>query len=188
MDVEKTASVRDQCPQTLSILHLTLFRFGVQKEQGGLQERISALELKCSELETSARDLMEDLEREKRSVRSAEATLQQQQFAEENKRLVFEAVERELKILLEESRKEANDSAAENQKLQQEIATAKANIPPPPSPPKDVVRPDVVAALRAENTRLQNENEGLVRESKTIEERYKNSRLVRSSLPPRRSR
>ena len=127
---------------------------------------------------------MEDLEREKRSVRSTEAPLQQQLFAEERKRLASEAAEREVKTLLEESRKTANDLAIENEKLQQEVTAAKATLPPPPSPPKDAVEgPDVVAALRADITRLQNEKEELVYKSKIIEERYKNSCLVCSLLP-----
>ena len=41
-----------------------------------------------------------------------------------------------------------------------------------------------VVALRAEITRLQNENEGLVRKLDTIEERYKNNDLVCSPLFP----
>jgi len=177
VDVEKTASVRDRCPRTLSILPLTSLH-DVQKEQGLLQGRTSALELKYSELQTSNRDLMEDLERGKRS-------LQQQQFAEEKKQMAFEAAEKELKTLLEESKKKASDLAAENEKLQREVAAAKATPPPPPSPPKDsVVGPDVVATLRADITRLQNEKEELIRESKTIEERYKNSRLVCLPAPP----
>jgi len=159
-----------------------LLRYDVQKEQGLLQGRVS-------ELQTSNRDLMEDLEREKGSTRSAEATLQRQQFAEENKRLVFEAAERELKTLLEESRRKANDLATENEKFLQEVAAAKVTLPPPPSPRKDVVDgPDVVATLRADITRLQNEKEELIRDSKTIEERYKNSRLVCSPLLPWPSR
>ena len=166
------------------MLHLTPLH-DLQKEQGVLQERASALELKYSELQTSNRDLVEDLEREKRSARSAEATLQQQQFAEEKKRLAFEAAEKELKTLLEDSRKKASDFATENEKLQQEVAAAKATPPPPPSPLKDAVEdPDVVAILRGEITGLQNEKEELIRESKTIEERYRNSRLVCPPLPP----
>lgn len=145
---------------------------------------MSALELKCSELQTSNRDLMEDLEREKLSARSTEATLQQQQFAEENKRLVFEAAEKELKTLLEESRKKVNDFAVENEKLQLEVEAAKTALPPPSSPPKAAVEaPDVMAPLRAEIAKLQNEKEELIRESKTIEERYKNSCLVCFPLP-----
>ena len=128
---------------------------------------------------------MEDLEREKRSARSAEATLQQQLFAEEKKRLASEAAERELKTLLEESRKKVNDFAVENEKLLQEVAAVKATPPPPPSPPKVAVEdPEVVTALQTEITRLQNEKEELIHESKTIEERYKNSRLVRFPLSP----
>lgn len=165
-----------------------MLRYAAQKEQGLLQGRILVLEPKCSELQTNNRDLMEDLEREKRSARSAEATLQQQQFAEEKNRLAFEAAERELKALLEESRKKVNELALENEKLQQEVAAAKATPPPPPSPPKVAVEDSgVVAALRADITRLQDEKEELIRESKTIEERYKNSRLVSFPLSLRRS-
>ena len=77
-----------------------------------------------------------------------------------------------------------NGFTVENEKLLQEIAAAKTTPPPPPSPPKVVVEdPEVVAALRIDITRLQNEKEELIHESKTIEERYKNSHLVSFPLP-----
>lgn len=164
--------------------YLTSLFHDIQKEQGILQERLSVLELKRSELQTSNRDLMESLERERGSVRSAEATLQHQLFAEEKKRLELEAAAREAKALAEEIRKQVNDLTVENQKLQQEVVAAKA-IQLPPSPPKGPVEdPDLVAALRADTARLQSEIEELVRKSKTIEERYQNSRLVCPPLPP----
>lgn len=120
---------------------------------------------------------MESLEREKSSTHSVQIVCQQQLFAEEKKRLVLEAAAKEAQNLLEERLV----------KLQQELAAAKAIPPPPPSPPKGAVEdPDVVAALRADITRLQNENEELVRKSNTIEGRYKNGDLVCSPpFPPR---
>ena len=168
--------------------HLTpLFR-DVQKEQGILQERVSVLELKCSELQTSNRDLMEDSEREKLSVRSAEAVLQQQQLVEEKNRVAFESAVREANLLAEERGGKVNDLTVENEKLRQEVAAAKAVIQSPPSPPKCAIEDSsVVAALKADMIRLQSEKEELVRKSKTIEERYKNSHLVCSPLPPRRA-
>ena len=108
----------------------------------------------------------------------------QQLSAEEKKWLALEAAAKETQILLEESRKKAIDLIAENGGLQQELAAAKAIPPPPPSTPKGTVEdPDVVAALRADITELQNEKEELVRRSNTIEERYKNSDLVCSPSP-----
>ena len=166
-----------------SRLHFSSLSRRLQKEQGILQERVSVLELKCSELQISNRDMAESLEREKSSARSAEATRQQQRFAEEKERLTLEATAKEAQTLLEESRKKANDLIADNEKLQQELAVA-AISPPPPSPPKGIVEdPDVVVALRAKITGLQNEKEELIRKCDTIEERYKNGDLVCSTFP-----
>ncbi|KAF9652189.1 hypothetical protein BDM02DRAFT_3109613 [Thelephora ganbajun] len=146
------------------------------KEQGILQGQVSVLEVKCSELQASNRDLVESLERENSSVRSAETTFQQQLFAKEKEWL--EAAAKEARIL-EESMKKVNDLTVENEKLQQEVAATKAIPPPPPIPPKDAIEDsDVVVALRADITRLQNKNEELVRKSNTIEERYKNGDLT----------
>jgi len=156
----------------------------LQKEQGILQERLSALELKCSELQISNRDLTKSLEHEKSSVRSAEATHQEQLFAEEKKRLALEAAAKDAQIPLEESRTKVNDLTVENEKLRQEIEAAKAVPPPPPSPPKGAVEDsDVVAALRADVARLQSEQEELVRKSNTIGERYKSGDLVCPPIP-----
>jgi len=158
---------------------LTSLFSGPQKEQGILQERLSVLELKRSELQISNRDLTESLEHEKNSARSAEATLQQQLSAEEKKRLALEIAAKDAQILLEESRKKATGLAVENEKLRQEIEAAKAIPPPPPSPPKGAVEDlDVVVTLRADVTRLQSEQEELVRKSNTIGERYKSGDLV----------
>ena len=168
--------------RSIPILRLTSLYHYIQKEQGILQGRVSVLELNCSELQTSNRDLMESLEREKKSLRSAEATFQNQLFAEEKKHLALETATREDKILVEEARKKVTDLNIEIQKLQQEIAAAKT-IQPAPSPPKDTSEdPDLVASLRADITRLESINGELVRKSETIEERYQNSCLVCSLL------
>ena len=165
-------------------MHLTSHFYNAQKEQGILQGRVSVLELNCSELRTSNCDLADSLEREKASVRSAEATLQHQLFAEEKKRLVLEAAAKEDKILVEETKKKVNDLTVEIQKLQQEVAAAKTIQPPPASPKGAVEDSDLVVALRADITRLQSENEELARKSETIEERYQNSCLVCCTLVP----
>ena len=124
------------------------------------------------------------MEREKSSARSAQAAHQQQLLGEEKKWLALEAVAKEAQTLLEESRKRTSGLIIENEKLQQEIAAARDISPPPPSPPKGPVEdPDVVAALRADISRLQDEKEELVRKSDTIEERYKNGDLVCFTLP-----
>jgi hypothetical protein len=103
---------------------------------------------------------------------------------EEKKRLALEAVAQEAQKLLEESGKKTGNLIVENEKLMQEIAAVKAIPPPPPSPPKGPVEdPNVVATLRADTARLQNEKEELVRKSDTIEERYKNGDLVCSTFP-----
>ena len=135
-------------------------------------------------MQAGNRDLAESLEREQRSVRSTEATLQQQLFAEEKKRLSLEAAAREAAVIVEESRRRAEDLIAENEKLQREVVAAKAI--PPLSPPKAAAEDTdmIVAALRADISRLQNEKEELVRKSKTVEERYKNGYLVCSRSPP----
>lgn len=124
------------------------------------------------------------MERERSFARSAEAAHQQQLFEEEKKRLALEAVAKEAQTLLEENRNKTSDLIVENERLQQEITAAKTIPPPPQSPPKDPVEdPNVLAALRADIARLQNEKEELVRKSDTIEERYKNGDLVCSTLP-----
>jgi len=106
------------------------------------------------------------LERERSSARSAEA------------------VAKDVQALLEESKKKTSDLTVECEKLQQEIAAQKAIPPPPPSLPEGPVEDlNVVAALRDDIGRLQNEKEELVRKLDTIEERYKNGDLVCSTLP-----
>lgn len=129
--------------------------------------------------------MAESLGHEKSSVRSAEAALkQQQQFAEEKERLTLEAAAREARTIAEENRKKVNDLTLECEKLQQEVAAAKAIPPLPPSPPRDAVEDsDVVATLRADIISLQDEKEKLVHKSKAIVERYKNSDLVCSRSP-----
>ena len=125
------------------------------------------------------------MEREKSSVRSVEATLQQQQFSEEKIRIALEAATKEAQILLEESGKKVDGLIVENERLQQEVAAAKIIPPPPPTPPKDAIEDsDEVVALRADVTRLQGEVEELIRRSNTIVERYKNGDIVCSPLPP----
>ena len=157
-----------------------------QKEQGILQERVSALELKCSELQISNRDSAEILERERSSARSAEATLQQQQLAEEKERFTLEAAAKEARTLLEESNKKVNDLIIDNEKLQQELAAAKAI--PPSSPPKGITEdPNMVEGLRDDITKLQNENDELVQKADTIEKRYKNGDLVCLASPDLRA-
>lgn len=150
----------------------------IQKEQGTLQERVSALELKCTELQNSNRDFTESREREISSARSAEATFQQQLFAEEKKSLEVSLTEAQNS--LGESRKKVEDLTTEVEELQQEVAVMKAVPQPPPSPPKDVVGDsDIVVALRADNARLQGEKEELVHKFNTTEDRYKSGALVR---------
>lgn len=153
-----------------------------QKEQGILQERVSALELRCSELQISNRDSAEILDRERSSARSAEAARQQQQLAEEKGRSTLEAAAKEARTLLEGSNKKVNDLVIENEKLQQELAAAKAI--PPPNPPKNTTEdPNIAQGLRDDISRLQNENGELVRKADTIEERYKNGDLVCLTFP-----
>ena len=153
-----------------------------QKEQGILQERVSALELRCSELQISNRDSAEILERERSSARSAEATRQQQQLEEEKERSTLEAAAKEARALLEGRNKKVNDLIIENEKLQQELAAAKA-IPPPSPPQGTTADPNMAEGLRGDITRLQNENGELVRKANTIEERYKNGDLVCLAFP-----
>ena len=123
------------------------------------------------------------MERERSSARLADAAHQQQLFEEGKKQFAFEAVAKEAQTLLKESKRKTSDLIVENKGLQQEIVAAKAVYPPPSSPPKVPIEdPNVVAALRADIARLQNEKEELVRRSDTIEERYKNGDLVCSTL------
>jgi hypothetical protein len=128
--------------------------------------------------------LAESLGREKSSVHSAEAALKQQQQFAEKERLALEAAAREARTIAEENGKKVNDLTLECEKLQQEVAAAKAIPPLPPSPPRDAVEDsDVVTTLRADIISLQDENEKLVHKSKAIVERYKNSDLVCSRSP-----
>lgn len=146
-------------------MHLIPPVHDVQKEQGTLQERVSVLELQCTEFQTSNRRLTESWEREISSARSAEATFQQQLSAEGEKSLSFEAA--------------AKEATAELEKLNREVVAMKATIQSPPSPPKNAVEDsDIVTALRAEVAGLQGEKEGLVRMFNTIESRYKSGDLV----------
>lgn len=164
-------------------LHLTPLIHGVQKEQGTLQERASVLELKCSELQASNRNLTENWEREISSARSAEATFQRRLFEEEKKSIALEAAAKEAQTFLKEREKRAKDLVAELEKSQQEVATMKTVPQPPPSPSKDAVEDsDLVVALRGDCARLQIENEEFVRKFNTIEDRYKSGDLVRSIL------
>lgn len=127
--------------------------------------------------------MTEKLEREISSAHLAEATFQKQLFAEEQKILSLEAVAKEAQTLLEESSNRRKDLTAELEKLQQEVAVAKAVPQSLPIPPEAVVEDsEVVVTLRADIARLQNEREEFVRKFNTIEERYKSGDLVRSLL------
>lgn len=124
---------------------------------------------------------MESLEREKGSAHSAEATFRNQLFAEEKKSLSLEAVAKEAQTSLEETRKRMEDLANEIERLQQEVVAAKSIPPPPQSPPEGAFEDsDIVVSLRADISRLQNENGDLLQKSNTIEERYRSGNLVGS--------
>ena len=91
---------------------------------------------------------------------------------------------KETNVLIEEIRKKVDDFIVKNKEFQQETVVVGA-IQPPPNLPKDAVEDsDLVAALRADITRLQNKNEELICKSKAIERRYRDGCLVRFLFPP----